>query len=225
MLTDDQIQFLYTFCEKHYVRYYDLQVELVDHLANAVEEKMQQNSKLHFEQALNEVYKGFGVMGFAPVISEKLNALQKNVRKENWRMFVSYFTIPRISITILITLLLLSPFYFFSISDIDLLFSLYVLAVSIIAIAGTIYFAKKYKRPKRKLLLLNASTFFAPFGLLLQMPNVYFNIVRQASVASEWTVIFMTVFSVLIIVLSLAFFEGYKKLYNRAKTDYPLAFS
>ena len=40
MLTDEQIAALFAFCEKHLVRHYDLQVELVDHLANAIETKM-----------------------------------------------------------------------------------------------------------------------------------------------------------------------------------------
>jgi len=36
-LTTEQINKLYTFTKKHYVDYYDLQTELVDHLSNGIE--------------------------------------------------------------------------------------------------------------------------------------------------------------------------------------------
>lgn len=36
-LSTEQIDYLYQFTRNHYVEYYDLQTELVDHLANAIE--------------------------------------------------------------------------------------------------------------------------------------------------------------------------------------------
>lgn len=36
-LTKTQIQNLYTFTKNHFVEYYDLQTELVDHLVNDIE--------------------------------------------------------------------------------------------------------------------------------------------------------------------------------------------
>ena len=42
-LTPQQIDQLYLFTRQHYVEYYDLQTELVDHLANAIETEWQQN--------------------------------------------------------------------------------------------------------------------------------------------------------------------------------------
>mgnify|MGYP000193300158 CR=1 FL=1 len=40
MITEVQYESLFAFCRKHYVQYYDVQVELVDHLAEAIEEKL-----------------------------------------------------------------------------------------------------------------------------------------------------------------------------------------
>ncbi len=34
-LTDEQVNQLFVFCRKHYVHHYDVQVELVDHLAKS----------------------------------------------------------------------------------------------------------------------------------------------------------------------------------------------
>ncbi|MFA9390600.1 MAG: hypothetical protein ACERKD_12380 [Prolixibacteraceae bacterium] len=38
-ITELQIQDLFTFCEENGVSHYELQIELVDHLANAIEQK------------------------------------------------------------------------------------------------------------------------------------------------------------------------------------------
>ena len=56
-LSSDQIQQLYTFTQQHYVEYYDLQTELVDHLANSIEEQWTENPKRSFEEALQIEFK------------------------------------------------------------------------------------------------------------------------------------------------------------------------
>lgn len=80
MLTDAQIESLYTFCKKKGVRYYDVQSELVDHLANAIEAKMQLNTTVGFEEALQHVYRGFGIYGFSKIVSEKEAAVYQKQR-------------------------------------------------------------------------------------------------------------------------------------------------
>lgn len=77
MLTKEQIESLFTFCEKHFVKYYEVQLELVDHLANAIELKMADDPNLSFEEALEEVHQSFGVMGFAPLVAEKQKIAEK----------------------------------------------------------------------------------------------------------------------------------------------------
>ena len=52
-LNPSQIDRLYTFTRQHYVEYYDLQTELVDHLAHAIEAEWEQNSQFSFEEVLN----------------------------------------------------------------------------------------------------------------------------------------------------------------------------
>lgn len=84
MLTQEQIDTLFTFCNKKYVRYYDVQVELIDHLATAIEEKMKTSPGLSFEDALQATYKSFGIFGFAKVVQEKTEALKTGYNKQIW---------------------------------------------------------------------------------------------------------------------------------------------
>ena len=95
-LTSQQIDRLYQFTCHHYVEWYDLQTELVDHLANSIEAQWQENPKISFEDALQVEFKKFGVFGFMNVVEERQIALGKKYNKLVWQHFKSFFTIPKI---------------------------------------------------------------------------------------------------------------------------------
>ena len=107
-LTNNQIAELFRFCEQKYVRYYDLQVELVDHLAERIEEETVTHPELSFDDALAKVYKGFGIFGFAHIVRDKETSLRKQTNKLWLKELVSYFTLPKLLLTISSLLL----FYF-----------------------------------------------------------------------------------------------------------------
>lgn len=99
-LTQEQICYLYEFTRQHYVEYYDLQTELVDHLANSIEEQWQENPKLFFETALNIEFKKFGIFGFMDVVEKRQKALSKKYYKLIWKHFIEFFKLPKIILTI-----------------------------------------------------------------------------------------------------------------------------
>ena len=61
----DQIE---AFVKSKYVDYYDIQVELVDHLVSAVETELEQFPNLNFEKVLLSKYKAFGIFGFSDFV-------------------------------------------------------------------------------------------------------------------------------------------------------------
>ena len=97
-LTETQIRNLFLFTEKKYVRYYDLQVELVDHLAIRIEEEMSANNKMSFEQALEKVYRDFGIFGFAKVVQEKEEQFVRMGRRLLLKELLHFFRWPEISL-------------------------------------------------------------------------------------------------------------------------------
>ncbi len=103
-LSEDQIQQLYTFTRKHFVEHYDLQTELVDHLANGIEEQKTKHSAMTFDQALKLEFKKFGVYGFHDVIKEKTKAMEKRYWNFLLRYYSEYFKMPKI-VTILACIL------------------------------------------------------------------------------------------------------------------------
>lgn len=99
-LSKEQIDALFDFTRKHYVEYYDLQVELVDHLANDIEQIMNENPKISFEQARDKAFKKFGITGFSDVVSAKTWQMQKEYYKLIFKHFLSLLTSKIIIISI-----------------------------------------------------------------------------------------------------------------------------
>jgi len=105
-LTKKQIQELYKFTKARRVRHYDVQTEVVDHLASAIEGKWVTNPDLSFEKALNQVYAGFGIFGFGKLEQEKTEAINAKLLRKTWTYVKSFLTIPKIFLTILLIVLL-----------------------------------------------------------------------------------------------------------------------
>ena len=113
-LTKEQVQQLYKFTRQHYVEYYDVQTELVDHLANDIEQIWIEQPNLSFEQARDNSFKKFGVFGFMEVVEARQKALNKKYWKLVWVIFKQFFTIPQIAISSTIFLALFFGFNMFS---------------------------------------------------------------------------------------------------------------
>jgi hypothetical protein len=102
-LTTQQIDHLYLFTRQHYVKWYDLQTELVDHLANAIETQWEENPKLTFDEALNAEFKKFGVFGFMDVVESRQRVLGKKYNRIILKHFKTFFGVPKIIVTIVMT--------------------------------------------------------------------------------------------------------------------------
>lgn len=99
-ITKVEINQLFDFTQKHYVEFYDVQVELVDHLAHAIETQWKENPDLSFEDALQSEFKKFGVFGFTGLVEQKQLELHKYYHKTLWQEILKFVSIPKIVITI-----------------------------------------------------------------------------------------------------------------------------
>jgi len=108
----EQIEQLYTFTQQHFVEYYDLQTELVDHLANAIETLWEVKPRLTFEEVLQTEFKKFGIYGFSDVVAERKKALGKRYMKLITRYFKEFFKLPRIILTIALFAMTYKAFLF-----------------------------------------------------------------------------------------------------------------
>lgn len=107
-LNDSQIQALYQFTQAHYVEYFDVQTELVDHLANDIEAQWQSHPSRSFNEALQQAFKTFGVYGFAEVVAAKKKAMASRYRGLLWQQVKIWFKWPKLMSTLLALLLAFS---------------------------------------------------------------------------------------------------------------------
>lgn len=105
-VTEAQIARLYEFTREHYVEHYDLQTELVDHLANAIEERWEATPQMPFEEGIKSEFKKFGIFGFMDVVEKRQKALRKKYRKFIYKQVIAFFELPKILLTSAFTFLL-----------------------------------------------------------------------------------------------------------------------
>lgn len=105
-ITQYETKKLFHFCHQHFVYHYDVQVELVDHLASAIESQWEENPELSFEKALHSSFKGFGITGFSKVKVEKEKALRKKYNRLLWKYLVEFYRWPKMLMTLAFTMVL-----------------------------------------------------------------------------------------------------------------------
>ena len=228
MLTDEQIAALFAFCEKHLVRHYDLQVELVDHLANAIETKMNADKTLPFDKALQQVYDSFGVMGFGRLVGTNSAALQEKYRRARNRQFKTYFSWPIVAKTgcgffaLLLLGRLLPPAYL-SIAG-TVLFVIVFLA-ELIVNRRAIQLVKRQSRPLMLTQTIYNLSWIGSVAFLFAMPDAF-------SYEYQWSdAVNRTIFCVKLVILALFFLSSlaFNKVSNeiiaKAKHDFPEAFA
>lgn len=182
-LSAPQIDRLYQFTRQHYVEYYDLQTELVDHLANAIEEQWQENPKVSFEEALQKEFKKFGVFGFMDVVEKRQAAMNKKYNKIVWNHFKSFFKLPQIIGTFLsIAILFLS---LKNSSHATVIVSIFAIAIMVsfwIAVSFSVRKKNKIAKAEGKKWLFNEIIFgyssivglsYLPLQLLIHFENNY----------------------------------------------------
>ena len=158
-LSQEQIDQLFVFTKKHLVEHYDVQVELVDHLANAIEAEWEINPNISFTAALEKEYKNFGVFGFSGLVEQKQATLQNHYWNVIKREIRSFFSIPKIVLTLA---LFYGLFRFYSnpteLGE-QLWFGLEVVLL-VTTLILWIYKNRKIKKKKKKYLIQSISNYF-----------------------------------------------------------------
>ena len=200
-LSKEQIDQLFVFTRQHYVEYFDLQSELVDHLANAIETEWQENPKLTFNEVLNKEFKKFGVFGFMDVVENTQKALNKKYTLLTWKYYKEFFVLPKIILTIAILFGLHTIIHLFANLDVfpKIVFSIFLISI-FFTFKKRYDFKKKAKKTGMKWLfeeiILNRVTL-----LLFLLPSTIINLFNMLSdkiVFSEWSLIFGEITFVLI---------------------------
>lgn len=142
MLTDEQIQKIENLCNAEGIYFYDIRLEMIDHVAQGIEEKMQQDPELNFGTALKEMARGAGIYGFRYIVEIREKEVLKNTERKAWKLFWEYLTIPKILLTCFLFIVFVSPKILFGISSNFNLAFIVLSAYSIIVMGGVYSFVK-----------------------------------------------------------------------------------
>ena len=126
-LVKEEIQFIDNYLIKNGVKYWDVRLELLDHIVSAVEDKMEKNG-VSFNEALIETHKGFGntantfgvgltsvfnkalysdSKGFNKFTLLKQKELGRKHRKQVWETVLGNFKTPRFLLECILIIILL----------------------------------------------------------------------------------------------------------------------
>ena len=98
-LTKQQINFLYKYVADRGVEYFDVQVELVDHIASKIEEQLDLYPEKPTDEVFEQTLKRFKERGFKQVVKEKEKQVTRQYRRYGWESFKDFFTWPKIFFT------------------------------------------------------------------------------------------------------------------------------
>ena len=226
-LTPEQIQELYKFTRQHYVYHYDVQTELVDHLANDIEQIWEEQPNLSFGRARDISFKKFGVFGFMDVIEEKQKAMNKRYRKILLRFVKEWFVLPKIILTGLIFMV------FFTVLQLTLAKEIILGSLFLLAFVDMFYLIKNRKKGKKrkikkeKIFLLEAMIGETRNGFSFLMVVNVFNLINLSdlnfSTLSVYWILLMSVCLTLIcIVFYIIGFVMPKKAEQLLMENYPV---
>ena len=213
-LTDIQVEKLFEFTRKKYVYFYDLQVELVDHLAESIEDAMVKNPSLTFEAALEKVYKTFGIFGFGKIVQQKSEALYKQSKKMWWLELKNYFTIPKIFMTLAVFAAAFTIGQFIPVEIRGIVVMVFWFIMTLVE-ARNLY---KLRKATKKQLMLTQYANHASTGSFI----IPYWIFVPAEISWLW--VFALLFT-LVFITEMALIEVNKKVRSQAYTLYPEAFA
>lgn len=214
-LTSEQIEQLFEFIRKKNVDYYDVQVELVDHLASSIEEKLSQNSHLSFESALREVYQGFGVFGFSELVEEKEQKAKREIKKMYRTALLSFLSFPKIAFTISSFLLFQLLYMQFEFYDFRMFLFIVWLVVTALLLANWFRIERKFS--------CKFSDWNTPAlsfsGILVGFLNLFLNTIVYNDFRFSYPYLLSFFF-----VAAWAFYEILTNVHKKLESEYPEAF-
>lgn len=212
-LNKEQIKEIHDFTVRKRVRYLDVQLEMVDHMASGIEAMLEQNPEMSFQDALNKEYKKFGIFGFAKIVEEKQKAIERKFSRGIIDEFLFLIKWPQMIFTFAIL------YFLFSISHwipAQLLFLCPGLLFLLLLLTELIGVPKYFGQKKLLLMTIPVTT---PLNLLFTPFIFYFEINT-----SNFNTYFILIYAILCLFYTYAYGRVRWKMIVQAQHLYPQAF-
>jgi hypothetical protein len=112
-LTTEQIEYVKNYIISKDIKWYELQVELTDHMVTSMEGFWEKNPELAFHQVKQYAEDKFGRNGFKAIEEERTKILRKEHKNKQVKMVKEYFKLPKIFISFLAVFLVYKVSFYF----------------------------------------------------------------------------------------------------------------
>lgn len=219
-LSKEQITYIENDIIQNDINYYEIYMEILDHMILSVEDILEKSPTKNFKDAvLIAKVEGFGIKGYRGLLREKLKLAQKQARKDNLKRIKAYFTFPKIVLTLSVFVLYYLFLNFFNAPQ-----EASIIPIIVVALFGIFqsFYYRKYNKInklivlKTNLLGIYSSTIFAfvqflgIFIILAKNRIDYNHFVAKGIMALVFTFIFISL---------LVFIEVRKKTIEELKTQ------
>lgn len=219
-LTKEQILYIEDYIKGFDIKYYEIYMEILDHMILSVETILEQNKEIIFEDAVIQAkVEGFGKKGFRGMMNEKVKLAQKQARNENNKKIKEYFTLPKLVLTIGVFV-----FYYLFLSFFEEPNKFFVSTTGTLVFIGLfqLFYSWKFRKfnklyvLKTQMLSVAFSLFFAVFQLsnsflVLGKETIDFNHILSR--------LFMTLVFTFSLISILVYIEVRKKTIEELKTQ------
>lgn len=170
-LTKEQLEHIRSFIQQRGFDYIDVQLEILDHVASSVEDKMDENPLLSFDDAVSETHQSFGIMGFSAFADGVTNSIRAKYNRLFWRFFFSAFGYKYV------LLLCFSIFGIYKMQDLLTANVFYLFfVIGLLSAFGILIFSNIKPTVYKKFVSFKSGSSFLPFlGYILLLTNFGMN--------------------------------------------------
>ena len=142
-LTNEQIAYVNSDIQSFEIKWYELEVELIDHFISIIEDVWDKNQDLTFYQAKELAHQRFGKKEYKAIEKQRINILQKEYNRTQRKELTDYLKFPKIVMSILALILVYKfSFYFESTVSYIKTLSIIVLGLNFIHVIIWLWFRK-----------------------------------------------------------------------------------
>lgn len=225
-INQEQYQLVKQYCQKSGKYFYDVEIELTDHMVNFIEDRMTQPSD--FDCLFEQIKSAFNKVTIHQIIQEKSIAIESSIKKQLKKELLQYLTLPKITLSFL---LVAGTIWLDQNMNIEKVAGSFIHLINLLNITYTFGKGKAANnniRQKTKSIL--SMKIIREYHLLFILPTVFYlclslGIIFELSLGHQWIYQFALYMLPIIILLNLAWQKVYIQTQLKIRSNYPNAFS
>lgn len=226
-LSKEQYSLVSDYCRKTVKQFYDVEVELTDHMVNYIEERLTDPNQ--FTVLFNAIKEEFNSSVIQSIIKEKAAAIKSNIKQQLQAELLQFLGLPKIAVTVLLTAAVIWLDQNHSIEKIAGSFIHLINLLNITYSFGKGKLATDNIRDKRKKLL--SMHIVRTYHVLMIIPTVFYLLISLGVIfeitTNYYTIIYKIALYMLpfVILLNLAWQQVYIQTQFKIRQSYPNAFA